>query len=333
MTEKADVFITNDKDRIAGVQSVIGAFYLSLFSGTSVAVKANFNSADPFPASTHIDTLDTLSRAVLEQHPASVTLVERSGMGNTRRVLEETGVIASSLNLGFDVTILDELDRDGWKEIQAAGIHWNREFFLAKDIARADYVVQTCCLKAHRYGRDFTLSLKNRGGTIARRVPALDYDFMIELHTSPYQRSMIAEINKFCRTDIVVMDAAEGFSSGGSDKGKIIKPDDILACRDRIAIDAVGVALLRTSGTVPVVMDGKISLNRNRFPVRRNWGLGSARLTGSDSSRLMNRAKQQQNRFSSNWTGTKCSLPQGKTHKTSLTRNFVILSQHDPTHE
>jgi uncharacterized protein (DUF362 family) len=119
-------------------------------------------------------------------------------------------------------------------------------------------MVQTCCLKTHRYGGDFTLSLKNMVGTIAKRVPGLDYDFMNELHTSPRQRSMIAEINKFCRTDIVVMDATEGFSSGGPDKGKLIKPGVILASRDRVAIDAVGVALLRASGTVPVVMNGKI---------------------------------------------------------------------------
>ena len=133
-----------------------------------------------------------------------------------------------------------------------------RGFFIAKVFARADQVIQTCCLKTHRYGGHFTLSLKNMVGSVARRVPGVDYDFMSELHTSPYQRSMIAEINKFCRTDLVVMDATEGFSSGGPDKGKLIKPGVILAGRDRVAIDAAGVALLRASGTVPAVMNGKI---------------------------------------------------------------------------
>jgi uncharacterized protein (DUF362 family) len=258
MTDKADVFITGEKNRITGVQSVLGAFDLSMFSGTSVAVKANFNSADPFPASTHIETLDAVCSAILEQHPSRITLAERSGMGNTRGVLEEAGVFGLARDRGFAVTVLDELDRGGWHEIQATGLHWSRGFFLAKDIARADYIVQTCCLKTHRYGGDFTMSLKNMVGTVARRVPGLDYDFMNELHTSPYQRSMIAEINKFCRTDIVVMDATEGFSSGGPEKGKLIKPGVILASRDRVAIDATGVALLRASGTVPGVMNGKI---------------------------------------------------------------------------
>jgi uncharacterized protein (DUF362 family) len=258
MMDKADVFITGEKDRIAGVRSVLETFDMSRFSGISVAIKANFNSADPFPASTHIDTLDTVCNSILGQHPARVTLVERSGMGNTRAVLEKAGVFDLAREQGFTVTVLDELDRGGLQEVQATGLHWTRGFFLAKDIARADQVVQTCCLKTHRYGGNFTLSLKNMVGTIARRVHGLDYDFMKELHTSPRQRSMIAEINKFCRTDLIVMDATEGFSTGGPDKGKLIRPGVILASRDRVAIDAVGVALLRAFGTVPGVMNGKI---------------------------------------------------------------------------
>jgi uncharacterized protein (DUF362 family) len=38
---------------------------------------------------------------------------------------------------------------------------------------------------------------------------------MGELHGSPHQRLMIAEINKFYRTDLIVMDATEGFVTGG----------------------------------------------------------------------------------------------------------------------
>jgi uncharacterized protein (DUF362 family) len=81
---------------------------------------------------------------------------------------------------------------------------------------------------------------------------------MRELHTSPYQRLMIAEINKFYQTDLVLMDAAQGFVSGGPERGEIISPNLLLASMDRIAIDAVGVALLRHYGTTPEVMRGRI---------------------------------------------------------------------------
>jgi uncharacterized protein (DUF362 family) len=102
------------------------------------------------------------------------------------------------------------------------------------------------------------MSLKNSVGCIARRVPGVNYDFMGELHSSPHQRRMIAEINRFYRTDLIVMDAAEGFTTGGPDKGKLIRPNVIIAGTDRVAIDAAGVALLRSYGTMRDVAEGRI---------------------------------------------------------------------------
>ena len=159
---------------------------------------------------------------------------------------------------GFRSLVLDEIERNGWQEIQAPGLHWQRGFFIANVFARADRVIQTCCLKAHRYGGHFTMSLKNSVGLVAKRVPGLDYDFMGELHTSPHQRTMIAEINKFYSTDFVLMDATEGFATGGPDKGKRIRPGVIIGGRDRVAIDATGVALLRSFGTSHDVSEGTI---------------------------------------------------------------------------
>jgi uncharacterized protein (DUF362 family) len=102
------------------------------------------------------------------------------------------------------------------------------------------------------------MSLKNSVGLIAKRVPGLNYDFMSELHGSQDQRLMIAEINRFYSTDLVLMDASEGFSTGGPDIGKLIKPNVIIAGKDRVAIDAVGVALLRTHGTSHDLSEGRI---------------------------------------------------------------------------
>ncbi len=258
MGRDAEVFITGASDRIIGVQRVLKEIDLSVFSGTEIALKANYNSADPPPASTSVETLDALCTAILAEKPTKLTLAERSGMGNTRSVLEDRGVFKLAQERDFSVVVLDELDRTGWREIQAPGLHWSRGFFIANVFARADKVIQTCCLKTHRFGGHFTMSLKNSVGLIAKRVPGINYDFMGELHNSPYQRLMIAEINKFYRTDLVIMDATEGFATGGPDKGKLIQPDVIITGTDRVAIDAVGVALLRSYGTMHDVMGGKI---------------------------------------------------------------------------
>jgi uncharacterized protein (DUF362 family) len=258
MAVSAEIFIAGASDRAAAVQYICNNIDLSGVSGSEIAIKANYNSADPPPASTHIETLDALCGVILAEKPRNLTLAERSGMGNTRDVLEECGVFSLAKKRGFSTIVLDEFDRSGWKEIQSPGLHWSRGFFIADVFARADRVVQTCCLKTHRFGGHFTMSLKNSVGLIAKRVPGINHDFMRELHGSLNQRGMIAEINKFYRTDLVVMDAMDGFSTGGPDKGKLIHPGVIIAGADRVAIDVVGVALLRTYGTTDDVMKGRI---------------------------------------------------------------------------
>jgi uncharacterized protein (DUF362 family) len=74
------------------------------------------------------------------------------------------------------------------------------------------------------------------------------YDYMWELHTSPYQRQMIAEINNNYNLDFVLMDGIKAFTTGGPDRGTLVEPNLLLASRDRVAIDAVGVAILKMHG-------------------------------------------------------------------------------------
>ena len=126
--------------------------------------------------------------------------------------------------------------------------HWLKGFYMAKVFHDADKIVQTCCLKTHRFGGHFTLSLKNSVGLVAKKVPGGMYDYMWELHGSPFQRQMIAEINSHYNLDFVVMDGIKAFVTGGPEKGKVVEPNLLLASKDRVAIDAVGVAILKMYG-------------------------------------------------------------------------------------
>gem|GEM_PF-2478140 len=112
-----------------------------------------------------------------------------------------------------------------------------------------------CCLKTHRFGGHFTLSLKNSVRMVARTGPD-GYDDMLELHSSPFQRTLIAEINALYRPALVVLDSIEAFVDGGPETGKLARPGVVLAGVVRVAIDAVGVALLRIHGTKGPVSEG-----------------------------------------------------------------------------
>jgi len=256
--KKSKVLIVKTKDRSRGIQTLLDDFGMKGFKGRTVALKANYNSADRFPASAHPDTLATLVRSLKNAGAEKITLAERSGMGVTEEVLRDLGVTDLSSSLGFEVTILDRIPEGGWILVKRPDNHWKRGFLFAKVFHDADSIVQTCCLKTHRFGGHFTLSLKNSVGMIAKIDPRDRYNYMNELHSSPYQRLMIAEINREYRASLVVLDGIEAFVTEGPDKGQLVKPGVFLAGEDRVALDAVAVGILRLFGTTPEVTRGKI---------------------------------------------------------------------------
>jgi uncharacterized protein (DUF362 family) len=95
-------------------------------------------------------------------------------------------------------------------------------------------------------------------GMVAKRLPQEDYDFMRELHSSPHQRRMIAEINAAYTPALIVLDGVEAFISGGPDQGERVSSEVILAGTDRVALDAVGIALLRYFGCKTEASKGKV---------------------------------------------------------------------------
>jgi uncharacterized protein (DUF362 family) len=274
---ESDVYVVKASDRQEGLESILGEFDLTKYSGKSVALKANYNDDHPFPASTHVDTLRGIVGALNGVGVAGLTLAERSGMGVARAAMEERGVYGLAEELGFEVVSLDEVGAEGWTKVDAEGLHWDDGFYISKVFLEADYVVQTCCLKTHRFGGHFTMSLKNSVGLVAKTVPGVDHNYMNELHGSSHQRRMIAEINALYDVDLVVMDAMKAFVTGGPEAGDTVEPELILASRDRVALDAVGVAILRRYGSTDEVMGGSIfELDQIKRAAELGIGVSSA---------------------------------------------------------
>jgi Uncharacterized conserved protein len=270
----ARVYLCSGDDRKSAIPALLDPFDLSPAHGGHVALKANYNSGDPYPASTHLLTLESLVTEIASRGPVSVTLGERSGMGATSRVLEECGVKALGRRLGFDVVVLEDLPRGEWKRIEDPDLHWKRGFWIPRFFTESDLVIQTCCLKTHRFGGHFTLSLKNSVGLVAKRVSEDPRDYMSELHSSPHQRLMIAEINRYYPVHVALLDAVKGFATGGPERGRIIEPNLLLASADRVALDMVGVAILRSYGTTPEVMQGRIS-EQEQIARAAEFGVGT----------------------------------------------------------
>jgi uncharacterized protein (DUF362 family) len=252
------VALVRTTDRAGGVQRALDMLGINPVQGKAVFLKPNFNSADPAPGSTHSDTLRALLERLRAMGAEHITLGDRSGMGDTRSVMRSRGVFDLVSELGFETVVFDDLGAADWVPADAPGSHWSRGFALARPVIEADTVVQTCNLKTHRYGGHFTLSLKNSVGLVAKVVPGEGHNYMSELHSSPDQRRMIAEINTAYAPALIVLDGVEAFTSGGPDVGNKVEAGVVLAGVDRIAVDAVGVAILRDLGTTDEVSRGRV---------------------------------------------------------------------------
>ena len=255
---KTTVAFVKTNDRAKGVSQAIDLLKLDQFRKRDLFIKPNFNNADEAPGSTHNDILKAVVGKVRDLGAGKLTVGDRSGMGNTYDVFENKGIFALARELKFKTLVFDNLRKEDWEHIKFRGSHWKHGFYIPKQVRNAGGVIQTCCLKTHRFGGHFTLSLKNSVGLAAKFVPGNSYNFMSELHSSPNQRQMIAEVNAAYNPNLIVLDGVEAFTTGGPESGKMVNAQVILAGTDRVAIDAVGVAILRNFGTTPQVSKGSI---------------------------------------------------------------------------
>jgi len=244
------VALVKTRDRTQGVKEALKLLTFPSPQGKSVVIKPNFNTADPAPGSTHNDTLRQIILEMKARGAGRMTLAERSGPPATAQVMEDKGIPALARELGFEIVNFEMLGPDGWKHFQPDGGHWKNGFDIARPIAEAEYLVSTCCLKTHRWGA-ITMSLKLAVGTTPKAL-------MRELHGSPDIRLMIAELNLGFKPQVIVMDGVNAFVDGGPSNGRMVEAGVFIAGTDRIAVDAVGVAILKELGSNETIMNRRI---------------------------------------------------------------------------
>lgn len=255
-SEMSQVTLVQTEDRKQGVKTVLKALKGSNpIKGKNVLIKPNFNTADPTPGSTHNDTLQALVEEVWKMGAKSISLGDRS-YPPTKEVMEQKGVIPVLEKLEVKIINFDELKEKDWLEFKPRGSHWPNGFRIARPILESEYLISTGCLKTHQFGGIFTLSMKLHVGVVP--TSRHGYDYMRQLHSSPHQRRMIAEINEPFKPNFVIMDGVEAFVDGGPATGKKAKGNVFWASTDRVAIDAVGVAILKSLGSNENIMGRKI---------------------------------------------------------------------------
>lgn len=249
----AKVALVKTTDRAKGVPAAMKLLPFPSPKDKRVVIKPNFNTADPTPGSTHNETLRQLVMEMKGRGASKVTVAERSGPPATKSVIEAKGIPALAQEVGFDIVNFEDLPPEGWATFNPPGSHWQNGFQVAKPITEAEYLLWTCCLKTHGFGGIFSMSIK-------LAVGATNKNMMRELHGArqTHMRRMIAELHQAFRPQLIVMDGVDAFVDGGPSNGKLVQAGVIVAGTDRIAVDAVGLAVLKQLGSNEAIMSTKI---------------------------------------------------------------------------
>ncbi len=245
---RSRVALVRTEDRKDGVRRVLKLFAPEGIDGRRMVLKPNLNTADPTPGSSHPDTISQLVTEMQERGAREVTLGESSGPPVTRTVMEQIGIFDLARDLRFGVVNFEEIPESDWVPFGPAGTHWPDGFHLPRLVTEAEYLVSTCCLKTHGSGGVFTMSLKLAVGLTPKPIRR-------PMHRSPDMRRMIAELNLGYSPQLIVLDGIDAFVDGGPSRGELKHPNVMIAGTDRVAVDAVGLAVLKEQGSNAAIMD------------------------------------------------------------------------------
>ena len=248
------VALVKTKDRREGIRKSIELLGINPVQGKNTVLKPNFNTADPYPGSTHPETLGELLKCIDDMGAKSITIAERSGPVDSAEVMEQLGADKIASEHGAGLINIDQLNEEKLNKVDPPGSHWKDGFKVSKLLQEAECIIASPCLKTHQFGGVFTMALKLAVGI----VPKAGTNYMPELHSSPHMGKMIAEINYAYHPDLIVLDGIEAFVEEGPMTGKKKNADLFLAGTDRIAVDAVGLAILKELGSTRQIMETPI---------------------------------------------------------------------------
>jgi uncharacterized protein (DUF362 family) len=222
----------------------IGGLRKALNPGDRVLLKANFNSDDPFPASSDLGFLGAVVELLRDEGITNLTLGERSGWPwmPTERVLEEMGVF----NFARDIELpIINFDSGPWMDVRLgtraecwtqAGYHQSLKDF--------DKIVFLPCMKHHFLAR-FTMSLKLIVGVTHPVDMQYMHGYSDQGKTDATLEMKMTELALPLGPDLIIMDGRKSFVTQGPAEGEVVEPKVILASGDRIALDVEGVKILQ----------------------------------------------------------------------------------------
>ncbi len=247
---KALVAIVRGEDPQAMLQAglnLIGGIGRLDLRGKRVLVKPNVVNDRPPPSTTNPKVVEAVVRLVQEAGAQGVTVADSSGIIRfpSSANFAATGIKQAAESAGASVLALEE---EPWVRVEAASAKALPRYYVSKPVYDADVFINLPVVKTHRFAH-YSCSLKNLVGIIHPRYrPSVSF-------LSPDWHERIAELNLAVHPHLTIADGTTLMIAGGPTSGTPARADILLVSGDRIALDAVAVALIRTFGAWPQVTE------------------------------------------------------------------------------
>jgi uncharacterized protein (DUF362 family) len=228
---------SNDlKKDIEKVLEPLGGIKSFVKPGERVFLKPNFNTNDPFPASSDMDFIKAVIEVIQKEKPKEIILGESpTYFGNAKKNFN--GKNPWQLAKEFPNVKVLFLNDEEWIEKEIPKGKFVKKVSMPKILDVVDRIFYLPCLKTHAWAK-FTGALKLTVGLV-KPIERL------KMHAGHLQEK-IAEFNTVVNPDLVIMDGRKCFITDGPSDGKIAEPRIILASPNRAELDIEGVKIIQS---------------------------------------------------------------------------------------
>jgi uncharacterized protein (DUF362 family) len=263
---KSLVAIVRGQDPTAMLQAgleLLGGLRLLDCRGKRVLIKPNLVNDRPPPTTTSPEVVVSLVKFVKKAGAADVIVADSSGIVRmpTARNFDATGLKHAVESAGARVLPLEEYS---WVRVEPPGTKDLPYFYVSKPVYEADLFINVPIVKTHRFAH-YSCSLKNLVGIVHPRFrPSVAF-------LAGNWQERIAELNLAVHPQLTVADGGTIMIAGGPTSGTSAHPGLLVLSGDRVALDAVAVAVIRSFGAWPKLRAGRVWEQRQ---IRRAAELG-----------------------------------------------------------
>ena len=188
---------------------------------------------------------------VKKQNPYIILIGDRSSYwSDTITCMKKSKIYDAAIDAGAEVYPFDD---EEWVKVSSKmAQNWANGFRIPKIINEVDHIISIPVLKTHSIA-NFSIAIKNWVGILLPKNRTLDLHLYNNNET--VFGNKLAELHLSRPPSFIVTDCTRAFVKGGPTTGEVVEGNLIYATNDLIANDVVGLAILKTLGTIDKIQD------------------------------------------------------------------------------